>query len=332
MKKNVTIRFPRDISHLRNAVQLEPSSAGASATPNRQLIPFDLREAFGGDSVPSLSGQAPAAQEAVLASITRELNAGHYRFVGIRATDPLDAIFLSRMVHEASPDSRLVIQDADLLFVRAGLDSPLDGMLSVTTYPLLLENQKWSGLGKISERLTPFPTRIAEAVFNASTYAIRAASKTVPAGGSLIEFGWPSKGSHAPPLWVTVLGHAGYWPVNIAAARIDGPADKGGPLLQGFDFQYPDRLWVLLFGVTTLLAVAYFVCVVKANPLNATSLKPPRQWLEIFWSNPAESGRSGRAAYLSARNSCVSCSLRGFAVAFLENGARVREWRLRGRG
>jgi hypothetical protein len=303
-----TIHFPRDISHFRNAVHPLPdpgTSRAENAPLIRQSLPFDLRESEGRDSVPSLSGQTASAQQADLANITRELNEGRYSLVGIRASDPLDVIFLSRLVREESPEARLFTLDADLLFVRAATDSPLGGMLSVTTYPLLLANQAWTTR---TVEFNSFPNRTAEATYNATIAAIASfvddKDRKRRIEEKLSEYISPvaktvtKQGPQTPPLWITVLGHSGYWPVSL----LDTPDLYLKPFEQpdgaGFDSQWPDRLWLVAFGAATLFGVIYATCVWRVHSL-ATQTIP--RWLEGMWVNPYDDGRIGRLVYLTAR-------------------------------
>src|ERR1017187_7618316 len=86
-------------------------------------------------------------------------------FVGIVATDVLDALFLSRFLRASCPDTRLFTPDADLLFSAHPDGESLEGLLSVTTYPLFSRNQLWTGDPKKDQR-TPFASGYAEGIYN----------------------------------------------------------------------------------------------------------------------------------------------------------------------
>jgi hypothetical protein len=134
-------------------------------------------------------------------------------------------IFLSRLVRELSPGARLFLLDADLLFLRAASDSPLDGTLSATTYPLFLANQDWTALSSNAVRATlAFPNRASEAVYNATITALTSLhSQQQNNRDALVEYSPPCLGNQCvgemkqPPLWITVLSRSGYWPVAMMA-------------------------------------------------------------------------------------------------------------------
>jgi hypothetical protein len=327
-----TIHFPRDISHFRNAIHPLPdpgSNRGEGTSLIRQSLPFDLRESEGRDSIPSLSGQSASAQQAVLTNITRELNEGRYSYVGIRASDPLDVIFLSRLVREEVPDARLFIFDADLLFVRAAADSPLTGMLSVTTYPLLMRNQAWSAGSNtaVQNQFNSFPNRAAEATYNATLAAIASfmgnaeANKLVK--NRVSEYNWPvrDKNEATPPLWVTVLGRSGYWPVALLPS--EGLQSFEETSSQGFGFLWPDRLWEVVFVGATLLALIYSWCIFRVHFSDPEQV--PR-WLEGMWVNSLDPGRAGRGAYLTVRTLSI-LTLYIFVASPLFEVVRVLERR-----
>jgi hypothetical protein len=322
-----TILFPREISRLRNATQpLAPMDGGASpGAQRRQLLPLDLRENSGRDSVLEFSDQTPTTQEAVIRNIGHELHDERYRFIGILASDPLDEIFLSRLVRDLRPDARMFLLDADMLFVRAAADSPLDGMLSATTYPLFLANQRWTkpppfdkdrpGAPPNYGTIIAFPSRTAEAIYNATVAAlVDSFSKHDPRRRTvqLVEYIPPfSKCAHADqpscyhaPLWITVLGRGGYWPVAMLEKyRDDGQSNlfswsSRPSMAAGMIFSRPDQAWTFIFVITSGLALLYASLVIWVHLKSSSNIW---LWLESFWINPEESCRAGRAAYLSAK-------------------------------
>jgi hypothetical protein len=318
-----TILFPREISRLRNATRpLAPVDPGASPGSHpRQLLPLDLRENSGRDSVLDYSEQTPTTQEAVIRNIGHELRDGRYRFIGILASDPLDEIFLSRLVRDLRPDARIFLLDADLLFVRAAADSPLDGMLSVTTYPLFLANQRWTEPPPADKNkpqfgtIIAFPSRAAEAIYNATVAAlVDSFSKHDPRRRTvqLVEYIPPfsecvqpdqSSCYHAP-LWITFLGRGGYWPVAMLEKYSEDEQSNlfswsGRPsAAAGMIFSRPDQAWTFIFVITSGLALLYASLAIWAHLRSSSSIWI---WLESFWVNPQEKGRAGRAAYLTAK-------------------------------
>ena len=60
----------------------------------------------------------PLAQESVLLAITEVLKAKKIQFVVVRSTNSLDQIFLAQFLRRSIPETRVVIDGADMLFRR----------------------------------------------------------------------------------------------------------------------------------------------------------------------------------------------------------------------
>ena len=308
--------FPREISQLRNATppaQAAPTGSTTMAAPT-QLLPLDLRdETIGHDSIRHYSEQMPSSQDAVVANIARELKQGGYQFVGIMASDPLDSIFLSRAIKELCPDVRLFSLDNDLLFVRAAADSPLTGMLSVSTYPLFLANQKWVAPDSDSSgsSILSFPNQVSEATYNATVAALSPPDESKPSvlTGPLVEYVPPicsgaGTCDHAP-IWVTVLGRGGYWPVSLipTTTRDTGMASwGGGTKLETIEFDSPSKLWTAAFVLMSMFILFYGWMVIRSHVVRVHRIK---HWHESFWVIPIETHAAGRAAYLTAKTLAI---------------------------
>jgi hypothetical protein len=218
------VRFPREIARLRNTYETETGKAVSSESKNSpSVLPEDLAFSLrsgreSADTVPDFSRtQGPLSQESVLLDIANALQHEHVKYAGILATDVLDEIFLVRFLHKACPDVRLILFDADLLFARAELTTPLEGVLSITTYPLFLRNQHWTEeqmRGQLPQRI-PFASRASEGIYNA-TRAQLWFEGFCGTGELMLDYFHPDKNpSWYPPLWLTVLGRTGYWPVAL---------------------------------------------------------------------------------------------------------------------
>jgi len=72
-----------------------------------------------------------------VSQIANRMKHEHIQFAGIIGSDVLDVLFITRFMRTASPDTRLFLIQPDLLFVHAADALPFDGVLAVTTYPLL---------------------------------------------------------------------------------------------------------------------------------------------------------------------------------------------------
>jgi hypothetical protein len=251
-KDVVRIYFPREISQLRNAyqkdlpAQLPPGVAGRS--PSRLNLPLNLADTSSDeDSVsPYANVQYPLSQESVLLGIATTLRAHHTRFVVIRATDPLDLLFLTRYLRVAYPQGRVVTIGADLLFRREVEDNLLHGIMAITTYSLLPAADDGVAIPSCSAE-KPHVDRVFPSSDSAGTYnamlslltdqrplrCIGTACTRCPSdprcgyGGlkpaPFTEYGWPEIGDCCPAwkpdltpaLWLTVLGRDAYWPMAL---------------------------------------------------------------------------------------------------------------------
>lgn len=142
-KKILQLYFPREISQLRSAYQRdlrsdEPSDSSGHR-PVRSTLRLNFEDAGADqDSVPSYSRlQTPLSEEALLLGIVTNLQKHQSQFVIIRATNPLDQLFLVRYLRIAYPEGRIVTSGADMLFRREIENNLLHGTLAITPYSML---------------------------------------------------------------------------------------------------------------------------------------------------------------------------------------------------
>ena len=224
----LTITFPREIAQLRNAYP-DPTTVGADGktipVPQQGLTLTLKGSPSSQDDVPPFSaGQLPLSQEAVLLNIASTLRREQIRMVGILATDIFDTLFLSRFLRSACPDIRIFVIQSDLLMARATEEIPLEGAMAVTTYPLIGRNQYWSSALADSRRhrnlLASSPT---ESTYNATLVLLH---EITGVSDSPLDYSSPlHPGTTQPPLWLTVIGHNGYWPL----ALLDEPESADHP-------------------------------------------------------------------------------------------------------
>jgi hypothetical protein len=130
--------FPREISQLRAAYQKEVATGDSgTAAPRDILPPYGDVSGDDDDSVTEFSaGQTVRSQEGVVQGLAAELRRHKIEFVIVRATDPMDTLFVSRYLRRAYPEGRVVTIGADVLFRREAEDPELHGLLSLSTYSL----------------------------------------------------------------------------------------------------------------------------------------------------------------------------------------------------
>jgi hypothetical protein len=303
----LVVRYPRQIARLRNAYQEKDIFDSSKDLPVIEGVKFTLKdpaedEPSGGakDSLPDFSKQqGPASQHAALLAIGLTLRNERADYIGIIATDVLDSIFLSRFLRRSCPDARLFIFDADLLFMRETETSPLAGMLSVTTYPLFSRNQHWTRalIKDPLGRRVHFTSRAAEGTYNACRALLQIGWLADPkTRGYLLDYSDPrNPAAGRPPLWLTVLGRDGYWPValldhtpdssttlSLSDSQRSTNSPEPVPALNDMHPEPPQRAWYVAFWLILLVSVLHsiyvmyllsVVPVVESNlPMNLATL------------------------------------------------------------
>ena len=250
----VHLYFPRDISQLRAAYQRELKVQNSTETSKKapQLtLPLNLdTTGSDGDSVsPYATLQTPLSQESVLLGVVSNLRKHHIRVVVIRATSSLDTLFLCQFLRTAYADARVATIGSDLLYQR-DFDKPnLHGILSITNYPLLPgiddEVAEVSESRGFTHEDRVFSDSYSVGVFNALLSLVADGSSAIPVEAEkenanwsqehrrvilpearYEQFGWPAisrrtpkkeEVSHrlTPPLWLTVNGRGGAWPLAL---------------------------------------------------------------------------------------------------------------------
>jgi hypothetical protein len=229
-------RYPREIASLRNAygasnVQNPPSgdkTAGPRPSLSVNLTDITNRS----DEPPDFSkAQSPLSQEATLMAFAAEMQRKHYRYIGLNASNPLDLVFLESFLRRAVPNARLFSFDSDLLLEHEPDNVDYIGTLSVTTYPLLYPplNQIGNQSGELNpirmHTHLPFTSQREEGLYNVAICTARKMLKQ-PTLGFLSELeACPKPESRKasrtppPPLWLTVFGAGGHWPIEVLVPR-----------------------------------------------------------------------------------------------------------------
>jgi hypothetical protein len=216
----LNLRFPRELSLLRNAQPSQSSQSGASTAPTPYLN-FSLKDYSTGDTVPRFSvTQSPLSLEAQLMGIAHQLQRARIQFILISASNILDDIFLTQFLHRACPDSRIVLFGGeDLLFERDGENQPYIGSISISPY--LLNSLDFGS--KVQWLHSDYQ---AEAFYNAASFTFwDPSADPIPNLAGYRSYPIPPEGrsmASAPrtqfmqiPLWATVIGSDGYYPLAI---------------------------------------------------------------------------------------------------------------------
>jgi hypothetical protein len=294
--ERLSLPYPRGIARIRNLSGQLPNLSTLNSNPQNAVypaLPLDLRDA-GQDSIPSFGLQSPVSQEAVVIALAATLRREGIRYVGIIATDPLDALFLSRSVRALAPSVRIVLFHTDLLFARAAQTWGLNGILAISSYPLVARNQSQVNPNK----RTQFSSESAEAEYNAFRRMLllstgQAPTSAAPADASkpdpwcesafdaniptaadyLLDYASPfagdhpehTKNEHRPYVWVNVLGSDAWWPIEALPPAL--PGALASPLLYGpapsahssehFRAEDAPRLWIVFFWLIWIACLAH---------------------------------------------------------------------------
>jgi hypothetical protein len=268
------IRFPREISLLRNAQVTSDHAASDPPTPAASpFLRLSLKDSGQQDNIPQFSrDNTPVSQEAQLMTIGRQLHRFRAQFIAIVASNVLDQVFLAQFLHRACPDARLVFFGSDLLMVREIDNVPFIGSVTVSPYALM-------GLGPtLGHPGRAYPDSNSLAMYNAASYTFwhNNLGVSFPAKPLLQSY----KSPLAPPdllqapLWATAIGSDGYYPLGILSpcasdhpkilaafrnGKVDSePCEVTGPTTQqrlgNLDI-FPARLWVVLSAAISLLCL-----------------------------------------------------------------------------
>ena len=207
----LSLRFPRELSLLRNAEANQSAKTTNSVAPTPYLD-LSLKDQAADDTVPRFStNQSPLSIEAQLIGIANQLQSARSQFVIISASNILDDIFLAQFLHRACPDARLVfLSGGDLLFEREGENSPYIGSVSISPYLLssLNPGDRLQGLHAGYQ---------AEEIYNAASFTFHPAnSPDLPVLAGYRSY--PTSGGTTQqqiPLWASAVGADRYYPLAV---------------------------------------------------------------------------------------------------------------------
>lgn len=278
--------YSRDVAHLRNAYHEDSGPSLPFQAPPLQGPAFTLQDpATGEDSVPSFSReQTPQSQNAIIQQLTSEFRRRGVRLVYLVATNVLDELFLTRVIRQRSPDTRVLVPDADVMFVAATASSSLSGTLFLSTYPISVFLDSRPGLADH----TGFPAIVSESLYDATGLLLKDLH-LLSAPFVLRDYADPSDpDSGHPPLWLMTVSPYGFLPLEI----IHPPHQLHNNFFASFPASTapfyalrPPRGWLFL---ELFLALFIFLSCLAAWRANRPGTKPHRpRWLNLRYGNAA---------------------------------------------
>lgn len=153
-ESTIEVFYPRDISTLRAAYQTQSMFSSGSGQTNpdnaqRKSLPTDLLDPAGRqhDTVRTYAGnQTPLSQEGQLLGIVEVLRSHRVKYVIIRSSNTLDSLFLANFLRRDYPEARVVLLNSDLLFQRGQDAMALNGVMTLSTYPLFSWAREWTAI------------------------------------------------------------------------------------------------------------------------------------------------------------------------------------------
>jgi hypothetical protein len=276
----LVIRFPREISLLRNA-QVTGDQSGNEAGPPGAIpspyLRFSLKDSSAQDAVPQFSREStPLSQEAQLMAIARRLHRSRSKFIAISGSNVLDQLFLAQFLHRACPGARLVFFGADQLLVREVDSVPFVGSLTVTPYPLI-------SLGTGRARRA-HPNSPSEAFYNAVSYTFwhNRLNGIESPEGIFADYRSPLVPTvQQPALWATAIGRDGYYPLAVLSpcatksdrqmpaidpfGRVGKESCEAQPIPWTKGHIYPSLLWYVACAVIALLCLSHTAMLLVAD-------------------------------------------------------------------
>ena len=150
--------------------------------------------------------------------------------MGLFATDTRDKLYLSREVAQHARDVLLFTLESDLLYSHAQYGPYMRGTIVASTYSLFNATQRWTlpAVGQLGRQ--QFPSSLAHGVYNAAIVLLNygrtgGRSMSVTGPPPLLDYVTPLGGACwpcAPPLWISVAGRDGLWPVSFSVDEV-GP-------------------------------------------------------------------------------------------------------------
>ncbi len=303
------LQFPRDMAPLRNAYQAtQDSLAAAKSKQANQLPQVNLPLSYGEletherDYMPALSqGQTPVSQDAIMQQIAQTLRERKIKTVVLYATSALDNLFLLQYLREHTPNIRVALPQADLLYIRSGEPKDFTGTIVFSDYPLFISSTVLRGnkqpayadtSSTLADTQSEFASTQSESLFFSVLASLRPEMvyENPPATGSL----------SSRQVWMGVLGKTAYWPVRFLVPVPHASDLEDAPTrlfkAQVFFPPSPGWLWYFFLALINVAAAVHCWAVITASK----SPRDKKWWREYYAIDHEGRGehQRARACYL----------------------------------
>jgi hypothetical protein len=220
--------FPRQIAAVRSAYLNRLGSENLKKSPfssDRHLTNLDLTSEHPSPDIPKAASlkTSPVVNELVVRRLMDDLATSPAPYVAIIATDVRDTIFLAELVKRTLPTSQLILIEPHLMFARPEVAGFLRGALVASTYPLVSMTQKWTS-PCTAESPIQFVSDAQQGTFNATLAQL--------CSDRLRDYRPPGQSSNesTPPVWISMIGRDGFWPVTTLRVP-DDQSSAGSSIL-----------------------------------------------------------------------------------------------------
>jgi hypothetical protein len=277
--------FPRNISHLRSAYQnsnIFGFGVSTSGTGNVSLS-LNFNETSDDDTVPNFAEQQmPVSQEGVMREITQTIERRHIKVVVLSATDVLDELFVAEILAREAPNTLVIVNQADNLFLRSGSSNDFGNMYFVSPFPLIHQDRLSGSF---------FPSDTSEGLYAATHFFY-----PPPDPKTYMPFSYSGLTANSPPLWLSAVGHGDYWPVALLNDQGNPPAsfhwssvvNKPANALVATELPHLSQDLLLLclcliaiYHTAKCLGLSAIQDLSYAYTINDTVLRLPKLWLQL---------------------------------------------------
>jgi hypothetical protein len=313
--KLLQFAFPLHIADLERAAKESEQNAGSNASSNpapslgiRHLPLAAQQSGPTGDVIPLFSSAQTNATEVALLELLKTIHERRIAYTIIGATDVHDIDYLAKQLQNCCAESRIITLNSDELYLHSEVNPDLSGAIVASTYPLIGQNQRWTGASNpFSSQTYEFSSGTAEGVFNATVALLGKPERMVEYG---MPFGTGSKDSvfQKPGLWLTVVGRGDVWPLDVLKVddsegylcrkRTGGSTDLGFPPSRVFEFFFVSASVVCIIA-WLLMGVMLFPPPEETKGIFAEVRRNLPISIQVYFGESVfKAGRRARRAYL----------------------------------
>jgi hypothetical protein len=148
--------------------------------------------------------------------------------VAVMSTDPRDKLFLVRQLAHAAPNVALMTVESDSIYYHPDYAYYMQGTIVASTYPLYSGSQRWTEGADTGAERHVFANGSSEGMYNAAllllNYKTNGEAFDKESAPRLIDYsmpGEPCASNCKPPVWISVVGSNGAWPVRASISLTD---------------------------------------------------------------------------------------------------------------